>query len=707
MKENKEDLNSYFYQQALKLARIGSWVFDVAGNKIFWSNMVHQLHETNPKTYTPDLESSIGFYREDFRSLVKEAVQNSIETGAEFDFEAVIITRKKKERWVRAIGNVEMIQGKCQRIYGSFQDIHNSKLLELQIREILASISDAFYAVDKDWKFTYFNKEAENLLLMKAYEVLGRNIWELFPAIADTPIRKIYQRVARTKKTESFEYYYTGNGKWYEINAYPSQGGVSAYLKNIDERKQAAEKLDKAYQEKINILESIGDAFFHVDNDWVVTYCNKETERILGRKRETIIGKNLWEQYPYAVGTAIYHQYNKARETQKSLSFEEYYPPLNMWLELAVYPSATGLSVYFKDISQRKASEIQLLQANERFEKITEATYDVIWDWNILENTLYWGAGFKNLFGYEIEKITPTLDSWTNHIHPEDRERVLQSIYGAIEKTDQSNWITEYRYQKNDGAFANVIDRGIVIRDEKGNAIRMVGAMNDITEKKRLEIQLEKERMQKQQEITDAVITAEENERQEIGRELHDNIQQILVSCRLFLSMIKKKDISESGYSSLLQTNQMIMSAIDEIRNLSHSMITPFMEKTTLKEAIEKVILNTTSASGIKISMEEIGLEEEKLSEKLRLTTFRIIQEQFNNILKYAKASYVLLKIVQDNEKLTLIIQDDGIGCDLSKKSSGIGLMNIKTRASLFNGEVSIRSSPGQGFELSVIMKLK
>lgn len=235
----------------------------------------------------------------------------------------------------------------------------------------------------------------------------------------------------------------------------------------------------------------------------------------------------------------------------------------------------------------------------------------------------------------------------------------------------------------------------------------MVGAMNDITEKKRLEIQLEKERMQKQQEITDAVITAEENERQEIGRELHDNIQQILVSCRLFLSMIKKKDISESGYSSLLQTNQMIMSAIDEIRNLSHSMITPFMEKTTLKEAIEKVILNTTSASGIKISMEEIGLEEEKLSEKLRLTTFRIIQEQFNNILKYAKASYVLLKIVQDNEKLTLIIQDDGIGCDLSKKSSGIGLMNIKTRASLFNGEVSIRSSPGQGFELSVIMKLK
>jgi len=180
-----------------------------------------------------------------------------------------------------------------------------------------------------------------------------------------------------------------------------------------------------------------------------------------------------------------------------------------------------------------------------------------------------------------------------------------------------------------------------------------------------------------------------------------------LVSSRLFLSMVNKNDISESGYSYLQQTNQMIMSAIDEIRNLSHSMIAPFMEKTTMKEAIEKVIFNTTSTSGIKISMEATGLAEEKLSEKLRLTAYRIIQEQFNNILKYSKASSVSLKIVQDNENLSLLIQDNGIGFDTSKKTSGIGLMNIKTRASLFNGEVSIRSSPGQGFELSVIMKLK
>ncbi|MCF2502595.1 PAS domain S-box protein [Dyadobacter sp. CY107] len=488
MEENKHDFNNVFFQQASRLDKIGSWEIDVVNDKLYWSTMVHELHETNPKTFIPNLETALGFYRNDYQSMVKEILVKSIETGIAFDFEAVIITKKKKERWIRAIGNVEMIHGKCRRIYGSFQDIHSSKLLALQMREILESISDAFYAVDKNWKFTYFNKEAENLLLKKAEDVLGKNIWELFPASVFTVIRKIYKRVARSKKKESFDYYYPGNGKWYEINAYPSHGGISAYFKNIDERKQAAEKLDKAYHEKINILESIGDAFFTVNKDWVLTYLNKETEKVLHRKRETLIGKNLWDEYPDAIDTDFYRQYHKAVETQENLTFEEFYPALKVWLEVTVYPSNTGLSVYFKDITQRKESDIHLLRSNERFEKVAEATNDAIWDWNIFEDTLYWGSGFGNLFGYQVEKVTPSLKSWTNHIHPEDRKRVLQSIYGTLENPRQSHWICEYRYQKNDKTFADVIDRGIVIRDEKGTPIRMVGAMNDISERKKFEI---------------------------------------------------------------------------------------------------------------------------------------------------------------------------------------------------------------------------
>lgn len=288
---------------------------------------------------------------------------------------------------------------------------------------------------------------------------------------------------------------------------------------------------------------------------------------------------------------------------------------------------------------------------------------------------------------------------------PADRQVLFSERVERAIKGEQISFETRYDLENESSLWYHI--RCFPIPNNDKEIYGLVLACTDITESKLLENQLERERLEKQLEITNAVISAEENERQEIGRELHDNIQQILVSARLFLTMIDKKQISETGYSYLQQTNQMILSAIDEIRNLSHSMITPFIEDTSLKDAIEKVVFIIASTSEIKVSMDVTGLDEEKLSEKLRLTIFRIIQEQFSNILKYSKASAVLLKIVQDNEKLTLTIQDNGIGFDTSKKTSGIGLMNIQSRASLFNGEVSIRSSPGQGFELSVIMKLK
>lgn len=172
---------------------------------------------------------------------------------------------------------------------------------------------------------------------------------------------------------------------------------------------------------------------------------NRKTFR---EKRDAIIGKILWDEYPDIIDTGFYRHYYQAMETQENLDFEEFYPTLNMWIEVRVYPSPTGLSVYFKDITQRKESEMRLLHSNERFEKVTEATHDVIWDWDILKDTHYLGAGFNKLFGYQTEKITPTLESWSEHIHPKDRESVVQSINLAIDSLEQSNWIAEYRYQK-------------------------------------------------------------------------------------------------------------------------------------------------------------------------------------------------------------------------------------------------------------------
>lgn len=168
----------------------------------------------------------------------------------------------------------------------------------------------------------FYNPEAENLLNKSAEEVLGRNIWGIFSPAKGTYLEDVYRRVASTGQPENFEYLYPGNGAWHEVTTSPSGGGLSAYFKNDDERKKAAQELDMAYGEKNEILESIGYAFFAVDKDWTVTYWNKQAELIMGKVKKDIVGKTLWEEFPDAIETECYVQYRCAMETGETVNIE-------------------------------------------------------------------------------------------------------------------------------------------------------------------------------------------------------------------------------------------------------------------------------------------------------------------------------------------------------------------------------------------------
>jgi PAS domain S-box-containing protein len=225
--------------------------------------------------------------------------------------------------------------------------------------------------------------------------------------------------------------------------------------------------------------------------------------------------------------------------------------------------------------------------------------------------------------------------------------------------------------------------------------------VSDITEKKDLEQRLEEERLKKHIEITDAVITAEENERQQIGLELHDNVNQLLTSARLYLSMAKKTK-SRKWQSMVNEADTHVNSAINEIRNLSHALISPFIDEFGFMESIEYLLETIRKSSGLIIE-KEVNITESNIDKKLGLTIYRILQEQFNNIIKHARASHVSFKLSEEENKLTLSIKDNGIGFQRALRYKGIGLMNIKTRATLFNGNVNILSSPGNGCELVVV----
>jgi len=239
------------------------------------------------------------------------------------------------------------------------------------------------------------------------------------------------------------------------------------------------------------------------------------------------------------------------------------------------------------------------------------------------------------------------------------------------------------------------------ISNGDNNVYGLMMAASNITEKILLEQKLGDERKKRQQEIADAIITAAENQRHEIGIELHDNVIHLLASATLYIKMAIKTETKEH-HPNMDEAEKLIGHAIKEIRSLSHSLITPFIEAKRLSEALDHLTETISESSKLVIEKEIKIFDEDDIPDKLKLTIYRIVQEQFGNIIKHAHAHKIILKLIRDTENIFLSIKDDGIGFDTSLKAKGIGLINIRTRSSLFNGEVNIISSPGNGCELIV-----
>jgi PAS domain S-box-containing protein len=139
-----------------------------------------------------------------------------------------------------------------------------------------------------------------------------------------------------------------------------------------------------------------------------------------------------------------------------------------------------------KELEKEEALQVSL----ERFEFANRATFNAIWDWDLRTDAIWWNENFQTLFGYRAEEIEPDIASWKNRIHPEDLDRVKTSIHAAIDSGKQS-WSDHYRFRRKDGSYADVDDRGYISRDQGGQPVRMIGAMQDVSERKQAESQRE------------------------------------------------------------------------------------------------------------------------------------------------------------------------------------------------------------------------
>ncbi|MBL3558453.1 MULTISPECIES: PAS domain S-box protein [Marinobacter] len=259
---------------AEKAARIGGWVVDVSTGNTRWTHAMFDIFEM-PVGEVPALEEGLGFYTPEGRDTITHAMNMCTQTGIPFDEEVQIRTRLGRLRWVRAIGQaLKDADGQIVQIQGGLQDITASHQAMEQIRRfaerqavIFESITDAFFTLDREWRFTYVNQRSEELLRESREVLLGNTLWDMFPAAQGSEFERHYRRAMETGESVSFEAHYAPLDNWLEVSAYPSDEGLAVYYRSINERKQAQQKLQDTMAELERSNRELQDFAFVASHD--------------------------------------------------------------------------------------------------------------------------------------------------------------------------------------------------------------------------------------------------------------------------------------------------------------------------------------------------------------------------------------------------------------------------------------------------------
>lgn len=310
------------------------------------------------------------------------------------------------------------------------------------------------------------------------------------------------------------------------------------------------------------------------------------------------------------------------------------------------------------------------------------------------------------------EKLCPVIGKYgigDNYLKVKSQSTVLSPDDKAMSKGIKA----VLDRKQNEFVFEHSCDIGIsrswfrmIVTSLRGHSFEGAVVMHiDITEVKRLEMERLKSQMDEQRKITQAMLQGQEKERNTIGIELHDNVNQILVGTNMLLSMISNNTSMLNEFLPKCIDN--IRHAVNENRRISHELVTPNRVTETILQQITRLTQTMLNSVGLKTKINHKAFSDDLLSDEQKLTAYRIVQEQCTNILKHSKAEQVVITLSTTNSLFKMRIADNGIGLKNGKAEEGIGLKNIRNRLTVLDGSAVVESATGKGFALLVEMPLQ
>ncbi|MGH9456097.1 MAG: PAS domain-containing sensor histidine kinase [Thermoanaerobaculia bacterium] len=381
----------------------------------------------------------------------------------------------------------------------------NVRESEERYRLLADMIPQHIWTTEPDGYHNYFSRRWYDFTGTTPEQTQGEGWLELLhPDDRERTLAR-WQHSLRTGEPYAIEYRFRGvdgDYRWFLGQAVPQRSQAGDIIRwfgtltDITDRRELDEERDRllarerAAREQITtMLESITDAFFAVDREWRFTYINREGERVLQRSREELLGQNVWNAFPKATDSAFYREYHRAVGERKTVRFEEYYEPLGIWVDVLAYPAADGLSVFFRDVTDRRRAEEDLRASERNFRALANSIPQLAWMAAPSGWIFWYNDRWYEYTGTTIEEMQGW--GWRYVHHPEHVDRVVERIRHAFETG--RDWEDTFPLRSKTGEYRWVLSRAVPIKDAQGNVVRWFGTNTDITES--MEAAAERERL--------------------------------------------------------------------------------------------------------------------------------------------------------------------------------------------------------------------
>jgi PAS domain S-box-containing protein len=578
---------------------------------------------------------------------------------------------------------------------------------EERFRAVVDAAREIICTVTPDGRFTWFNPALEVLTGWRPDEWIGREFQEIVhPSDVPACVSAFETALRGEKGPIVCHRLRTRSGRWLPAESTGSpifrRGRVVRVLGLVRDsslRVIAEEALATSRRRLAAIFENALDAMLLCDERGNYVDANPAAVALLGYSRRELLTMKTaalippqYEQRAQEIARAFAADgqysgdYRLARKDGTVLDVEF----------RAVANILPGLHLgVVRDVTDRKHAEEERARSQRRLEEAEQVAHVGSWEWDVATDELTWTAELYRLFGMSPGESAPSYDDSLGRVHPDDRAYVDRMCRSAVQEGRDYTW--QARIVRPSGEVRVLHARGHAVRDEDGRVVRMIGMAQDISDRTKDE--------ETRRELVQRLISAQEEERARLSRELHDGAGQSLTALLVGLRHLDHARSLETVRLAAARQRELVAQTLDEISRLARGLRPTALDDLGLRAALERHAADQEWLFGLRVVVDASGLGRRRLPGDVETALYRAAQEALANAARHAQAREVRIAISRDAGQVRLLVADDGRGFDVSvalAAGGGLGLRAIRERATLLGGAAEIRSAAGEGTSVTV-----